>query len=738
MTTPENTISLAAESQIDQLCDQFEETWCSTDSRAIERLLESLVAEPERSMLLRRLLEVDLELFLRDDLVPNEADYQRRFPEHSEVVADVFLQLRTPQAQNADVRGEASTIGMSQTDATPVQSSLLPPTPIPTRIGRFEVIEVLGRGGFGTVYRARDAQMGRDVAIKVPGANRLPTPTDAQRFLREAKAAAALRHANVCAVHEIGENNGHPFIVMDYIAGEPLSEIIERGDRLPVERILQVVRELALALECVHQQGIIHRDLKPANVIIDHAGTPVIMDFGLARLQESDDNTITLGGDVLGTPAYMPLEQARGDVQAIDARSDVYSLGAILYELLCGQRPYRGRAPDIIGQIQHAAPLRPSKHDSRVDRRLEAICLKAMSRSVGQRYQSMAAFAAALLEFSETSNDNHRPLHRRTGWLAAALLFASGAAAVIYIQTDRGWLQIESYDEDVQLIVTQDGREVAIVDTKTQSRVRLHTGEYAIKLQGDRNDITLSRSRFAMTRGDHEIVSVQRIHIPSTHADAVIQTTESPSVDTQSPPEMEQTRQTHAVQKYGDGIISIDDDSLRMENDGGGLQVLFGDPTWRDIDFHAECLQEEGTGNVFLYYRCVDRQNRRQITLGSFKNTYLGADLWKDGVWSGLAGIPWSLKRGEWQCVRIEVRGERVEVFLNDKSQLAATTSEFPSGMVGLAIGKGRARFRNLHVTSPTGEALWEGLPDVSQRPKPHSPQNDPPTSTDSPDHAGK
>lgn len=719
MTISENATSLAVETRIDELCDQFESTWNAESSPTIEQLLDAFVAEPDRLVFFRRLLEVDLELIARGDLHPSETDCLQRFPEFAETVADVFRQLRARQAQAAASRGEAPTISICQADTSSFPSNQTPPPPMPTRIGRFEVIEILGHGGFGTVYRARDPQMGRDVAIKVPGANRLPTPTDTQRFLREAKAAALLRHANVCAVHEIGEDNGHPFIVMDYIAGEALSAIIDRGERLPVDRIVRIIRQLALALEAIHKQGIIHRDLKPSNIIIDSNGTPVIMDFGLARLLESDDDAITRGGDILGTPAYMPLEQARGDVKAIDHRSDVYSLSAILYELLCGRRPYRGSAPDIIGKIQHAAPTRPSAHDRHINRELEAICLHAMARKPSQRYQSMAEFAEALSAVSLSSlNDRHR-LYRRAGTLVAAVLFLAIAAAITYVQTDQGWLKIES-DEAVQLVVTKDGRDVTIIDTKTQSRVRLRSGEYEIKLQGDRNDVTLSRSRFAMTRGGREIVSVEQVPTSPGLAEGGAQSAQSHAASSTQPltRSIGVGRQPTIIgEGEWQGKWQLHGDELVQEKVGKTF-LYFGDPTWSDYDVDVEMMSLSGPPNAEggrLMFRVKGHGDRYALNIGSFGGQRTDLAMLRNGEWAFIAPhVQLQHEHDRWYSLKVKVRGTQIRCFVDDSELFDRNDQSFPSGMIGLGTWNSQVKWRNLIVTAPDGTLLWEGFPDLS------------------------
>ena len=231
---------------------------------------------------------------------------------------------------------------------------------IGTKLGSHEITGVLGRGGMGEVYRARDTKLKRDVAIKILPEEFSLDPERIARFHREARAIAALNHANIAAIHELGETRTTKFLVLELVEGDTLAERIQRGP-LPVEEALNIARQIGEALEAAHEKGIIHRDLKPANIKITPQGKVKLLDFGLARIfeDESEDadssNSPTLvsrtGGDViLGTAAYMSPEQARG--QKADKQSDVWAFGCVLYEMLTGQQTFRGQTvTDILSSI---------------------------------------------------------------------------------------------------------------------------------------------------------------------------------------------------------------------------------------------------------------------------------------------------------------------------------------------------------------------------------------------------
>lgn len=284
---------------------------------------------------------------------------------------------------------------------------------IPNPFGRYAVARLLGRGGMGAVYLAHDTQMDRPVALKIPVFGGTLTAGQKERFVREARAISALRHPNLCPVFDVDEEQGIFYLTMAFIDGQPLSALIQRGP-VPPHKAVDLVRRVARAMHEAHAHGTIHRDLKPANILIDESGEPVVMDFGLARRAAwSEDSKpdgparpadagLTQYGSVLGTPAYMPPEQARGDVAAVGPRSDIYALGVILYELLTGRRPFTADdTAELIRQIESDPPPKPSDFYPWIDKAVEAVCLRALAKEPADRFGTMAEFERALKEAVE-------------------------------------------------------------------------------------------------------------------------------------------------------------------------------------------------------------------------------------------------------------------------------------------------------------------------------------------------
>lgn len=271
--------------------------------------------------------------------------------------------------------------------------------PLPSDFGRYTIEKTLGQGGMGAVYLAHDSQLDRKVALKVPRFRKNEQPDVIERFFREARSMATLTHPNLCPVFDVGEHEGIHFLTMAYIEGEELSQRLKKPAASAFEPV-DVIRKVALALEEAHRAGLVHRDLKPSNIMVDHRGEPIVMDFGLARRDRQGEAEITQTGAIVGTPAYMPPEQIEGEAHNVGPTADIYSLGVIFYQLLCGRLPFGGAVAAVLSSVLTKEPDPPSLHRPSVDPALEAVCLKAMAKVAADRYQSMGELVAALDEFT--------------------------------------------------------------------------------------------------------------------------------------------------------------------------------------------------------------------------------------------------------------------------------------------------------------------------------------------------
>src|ERR1700684_2837579 len=270
------------------------------------------------------------------------------------------------------------------------------------RFGRYEVVAELGRGAMGVVYKARDPQIDRMVAVKTVsmwGQDRDEETEFRMRFMNEAQAAGRLHHAGIVSIFDVGENpeNQDQYIVLEYVAGESLNRILAREKKLPLAKALRLAEEIAEALDYAHGQGVIHRDIKPANILVTEDGHAKIADFGIAKLNLAH---FTVPGRVMGTPAYMAPEQLSGE--GVDGRSDLFSLGVILYAMVTGHSPFQGNsATTVCFKVANREPVAASAFDLNLPPELDEVISRAMARDPQQRYQSGAEFAEDLRQLQQ-------------------------------------------------------------------------------------------------------------------------------------------------------------------------------------------------------------------------------------------------------------------------------------------------------------------------------------------------
>ena len=282
--------------------------------------------------------------------------------------------------------------------------------------GRYRLVELLGQGGMATIFRAHDTQLGRDVAVKLLRPEYGRDPDFIARFRMEAQAVASLNSPNIVAVHDFGMDPAGPFIVMDFVDGEDLATFLRRTGPLPPAQSARIAAEVGRALAAAHARGIIHRDIKPGNILLAHDGRVQVTDFGIARaIAEAQ---MTLAGTTLGSVQYMSPEQARGETAT--ERSDIYSLGVVLFEMLAGHRPFEGDSAASIAMARLIPPVpMPSAYRAGIPPVLEAICRKAMAIDPSERFQSANAMSDAL---------DDQLADRGAGVASAGLGLAAGAA----------------------------------------------------------------------------------------------------------------------------------------------------------------------------------------------------------------------------------------------------------------------------------------------------------------------
>lgn len=377
---------LAAD-MLDALIDRLEGGWRRGCPPRVESLSADVVALTlsERKMVLRELVLVDMEFRLRADERLSLDDCLSICPE-----------LREDRELTAMLEGgvvDDATTALCSSGPVTLRRPCAAARKLPNRLGRFDLGELVGSGSFGEVYRARDTRSGRDMALKILREH-METENDREWFFREARHTARLRHPGIVPVFEAGIVDGVCYLACDYMPGGTLRARLKQ-EPLSFRQSAEIVAQVAEALGYAHLEGVVHRDVKPANILLDVQERPYLADFGLAEAMMPDPS-LTFCGALCGTPAYMSPEQLACKHRRVNARSDIYSLGVVLYELLTGQPPFRGRGRMLEAQVLHDTPRPPRRLDEHIPVALENICLKAMSKKPVQRYRTADEMADAL------------------------------------------------------------------------------------------------------------------------------------------------------------------------------------------------------------------------------------------------------------------------------------------------------------------------------------------------------
>ena len=431
---PAGPTPLSRLDRADRACDRFEGAWAGGARPALE---EALAGSPaaDRATLFGRLLALELDLRRAAGEAPAAAEYLARFPDRAAAIAAALdggpaapshdFQLFGPPtyAGSSGLGGLSASppptlgpLGAGEGAAAGAGRTPDEPLPVGTILGDYELLEPIGQGGMGVVYRAWQRGAGRVVALKLIQPRwlaRLPEGHErdaVEMFLAEARTAAGLAHENIVAVHDVGRADGRPYYSMHCVEGRSLGQALRDGP-LPDARAVALLEPVARAVQHAHERGVLHRDLKPANILVDDRSTPYVADFGLAKLLAAPTAPGWGGGpDRVGTPSYMSPEQARG-LATVGKASDVYGLGATLYEALTGRPPFRAAGyRETLRQVIRDEAVPPRRLNPAIARDLEAICLKCLEKDPHRRYPSAECLADDLRRWQRGAPTEARPV----------------------------------------------------------------------------------------------------------------------------------------------------------------------------------------------------------------------------------------------------------------------------------------------------------------------------------------
>lgn len=632
------------------------------------------------------------------------------------------------------------------------------------RLEGYRVIRQLGSGGMGAVYEAQHELMQTRVAVKVMAPRFLQDSIAVERFMSEMVAVGKLNHVNLVRGLDARRENGRLYLIMEYLEAEDLAAYRVRKGSLPLHVSCDIVRQTALGLAHAHQKGIIHRDIKPFNLVLTDEGVVKVLDLGLARLESVQPTThLTSDLTILGTPDYISPEQVQTP-RDVDARADVYSLGCTFFFLLSGRSPFHRHTDAISKLMAHVneIPTLPADIRERIPGALVQIFAKLTQKDRNLRFQSARDVVDAIAPFCEpmhegrslrTESRQPRALENshlaptqpqttpdlpiiaspkairqwRFNWRPVALIAVVPLMLVVALGIT---LLIKTQDGTIELQFA-DNSQLAAIDVGQDQTISIRdpNDSKPIEITVDRQKqmLRLRKEGFEVLIRDFQInVNGQVIQVAFIPVE--------PSVTNRTETSAESTGESIAVDSSKPGQIAIShrgewridgDEIVQTKLGVPGQLLIFGDPAWSDYDFSFEGrvpkqTRVHGFSGMFHLKTPIDYV---AFGIGIYYNRGHEVSRLVDGKWHRMHGMysKGSIEPEQWHRVRIQVRGETADCYLNDQLLFVSNEPLFDSGQCGLATYDTRARFRNLRIQTPDGMILWKGLPasikDADQRP---------------------
>jgi serine/threonine protein kinase len=571
------------------------------------------------------------------------------------------------------------------------------------QITGYELISIIGEGGQGVVFKATQENTGEIVAIKVLREGPLATPSARERFRREVAVLRQLEHPYIVRIRDFGETyNGYDYLVTDYVAGQPLRRLLEshrakfaasQATADDSDRLLCLFAKVCRAVGHAHDHGVVHRDLSPSNILVDDRGEPCILDFGLARgdidwQATSRQQKITITGQFMGKLAYASPEQAACDFRRVGKPADVYALGVILYEILTGGElpcDVAGNVLDALDNIISRPPMSPSKRLAArcrgrklaqrsgqaptIKPAIECVALKSLAKDPAERFASASDLTLEVENYLAGLTITAQPRPKPRDWRAPV---GAGTAVALMAIT---WFSIQG--------------------TRTKSAVELPT-------QGR---LVSATPRDLQAATDSAVSKRQ-------HRDATVPLS-VPVVSTLSKNAAVKQAMYSSLEVLG-GPWRIDGDELVLEPIVPMSVIGFGDPQWSEYDFSFEVNKQNAATCVGAMFHWRDGSNRYMFHLGAAGNRWHEVVHSRDGhlMSDQRLAKPGRIEAQYWYMVHVKVRGSQVVCFVDDEALFHVEHAQIAQGKVGIEIGAGPARIRNVRVVAADGTMLWNELPD--------------------------